>query len=514
VLRSFSTRLVVSFAVLSLLVGLSSSWVVFEQAQRQQLERIRTELSSVAATAAVAIDAEIFASLQRPSQQDAPGYRVIQEQLDRIRHANEDIRFVYTMRLDPQGVVRFVVDAPAVDFDGNGRIDDDEEMAVLGEAYPAAETMPALFEGFEHPSADRALTSDRWGQMLSGYAPILDNQGRAVGLVGVDMMASRLDQARAAFLLASLAVVLVVALASLLLSGLISWRLTRPLRAMRRELGELERDEREHLSVTQSDEELELLARAFNAQLDSRRRTERKLQEGAKLEALAQLSAAMAHDFANHLTVVAATTELMLMSVEEGSDQQRRLLRIQRAAQGASAEVRRLLVFARQAPQEHTLLDLNEVVTTTVDLARSTTKQGVRLHTEIEAHDAWLHGDPSALQSALLNLALNARDAMPDGGELTLGTRWVEDADGQPRLRVWVRDSGTGMSDKVQQRLFEPFFSTKPSGRGTGLGMMAVKSAAEQHGATIQVDTLLGAGTTVSVDFPPADRPPGPDDER
>jgi signal transduction histidine kinase len=506
--RSFSNRLVLAFAALSLLVGLVSSLVVYQQARSQQLERIRTELRSVAATAAVAIDPDIFATLDRPSQQDSPGYRAIQRKLDRVRHSNEDIRFVYTMRLDEEGRVHFAVDAPAVDFDRNGRIDDYEEMAELGEAYPEAATMPALFEGFERPAADQELTSDRWGRMLSGYAPILDDQGQAVGLVGVDMMASRLNQARDAFLLSCLVVVLAVALGSLLLSSLLSWRLTRPMRTMRRELGEVERGEREHLSADQHDAELQLLARAFNALIVSRHRTERKLQEGAKLEAVAQLSAAMAHDFANHLTVVAATTELMLMDVEEGSDEQRRLLRILRAAHGASAEVRRLLVFARQEPQEHTLLDLNEVVSAAVDLARGTTKHGVELHLELEADDARLRGDPSALQSALLNLALNARDAMPQGGELTLGTRWVKDEDGRPRLRAWVRDTGTGMSDEVQQRLFEPFFSTKPKGRGTGLGMLAVKSAAEQHGATLRVDSLLGAGTTVSLDFPSADRQP------
>ncbi len=501
--RSFSVRIVIAFASLSLAVGLLGSWAMYQRARAQQMERIRAELRAVATAAAVAIDGDALAQLQEPAQQGGAAWATIQEQLDRIRVSNEDIRFVYTMRRDPSGAVSFVVDAPAVDFDGNGRIDEDEEMAALGEAYPAAAEMPALYRGFEHPAVDPELTHDRWGWMLSGYAPIFDSQGRSVGLVGVDLMAGRLAQLQRDLRLGCLVIVLAVGLGSALLAAMLSWRLVRPIRAMRRELTQVERGEREYLSTDLGDDELQQLALAFNAQLDSRRSTERQLQEGAKLEVVAQLSAAMAHDFANHLTVISTTAELLLMDAQEGSALQRRLLRLQRAAHGASAEVRRLLVFARRAPEEHKPVDLNELVQAVVDLYKGTSKHGVEVLTLLEADDAMIMGDSHALQGALLNLALNARDAMPDGGILTFGTaRGVAD-DGSPRLLLTVADTGTGMNEEVQRRLFEPFYSTKPKGRGTGLGMLAVKSVAERHGATIRVDSTPGEGSTITLELSP-----------
>ncbi len=497
---SLAHRIVIGFVGLSLATGLLSSWEVFRRAEEQQLQRIRSQLEAVAATAAVSIDGDAFAQLRHAEQQGDDIYRHIQTRLDRVRDSNEDIRFVYTMRL-AQGEVSFVVDAPAVDFDGNGVIDEDEEMATLGSPYPEAASMPALVEGFERPSADPELTTDRWGSMLSGYAPILDSSGQAVGLVGVDMMAGRLDQLRHAFLRSCSAVVLAVALAALVLSTLLSWRLVRPVRAMQRELGLVEQGTLERIDDSLGDDELRSLAEAFNALLDSRRRMEGKLQEGAKLEVLAQLSAAMAHDFANHLTVIRTTAELMMMDTPEDAPERRRLERIERAVQGAAAETRRLLGFARQSPEQRRALCVHEQIRAAVELVRSSVGRSVELATSLDAPETRILGDAFELRSALLNLALNARDAMPDGGVLTIRTAAGSDP-AQPGIRIEVQDEGTGMSPEVLGRIFEPFFTTKPEGKGTGLGMLAVRTMAESHGACLEIDSEPGRGTTVSMSFP------------
>ncbi len=499
--RSFSIRLVLVFATLTITVGLLSAWVVYQQARAQQFERIRTQLQGIAATAAVAIDGDAFDGLRAPGQQDSDAYRDIQLRLDRIRHANEDIRFVYTMRRDDAGQVSFVVDAPAVDFDGDGAIGEDEEMALLAEPYPDAASMPALLTGFEHASADGALTHDRWGWMLSGYAPIQNARGEPVGLVGVDMMAGRLDELRRAFLIGCASIALAVALASLLLASSLSWRLVRPVRTMQRQLSAVHRGEREHLDPVPGNRELDDLSRGFNELLNARRQVEAKLQESAKLEVLAQLSAAMAHDFNNHLTVIATTTELMAMGAQRSPEDLTRLERIQRAAGGAAAEVRRLLLFARQRPEPHGPVDLHEAILAVADLLQGSAK-GIELELDLADDPAVVTGDLSELQSALMNLALNARDAMPSGGTLRFATR-LDPAGGTVHLAV--QDSGTGMGDDVRARVFDPFFTTKPAGRGTGLGMLAVKTMVERHDARISIDTAPGQGTTVALVFPQRD---------
>ncbi|MFH1469516.1 MAG: ATP-binding protein [Pseudomonadota bacterium] len=474
---------------------------VYLVAREHQLQRFRTHLTSVAATAAVSVDGDALASLTDPGQQGGQVFQAIQRKLDAVQQANEDLRFVYTMRRDAAGGVSFVVDGTAIDRDGDGQIGEDEESAALGEPYPEAAEMPSLLAGFSQPSADERFTADQWGRMLSGYAPIRDSRGEVVGLLGVDMMASRVDELRDSLLVASFVFVLVVVLAATGLTALLSWYLGRPLRALEAQVRQIERGEREEVDTAAGGRELHALARSFNDLLVTRRRMEAHIQVAAKLDALGQLSAAMAHDLNNHLAAIVALVDLALLTLPSDAPQRRHLERAQGATAGASAEVRRLMLFARPGQEEFKVIDLHVIIPSVMDLLTGTTACGVTIAQELTASHPRFLGSFFDVQNALLNLALNARDAMPEGGELLFRTEDLTEEGEAPRLRVSVRDDGTGMSPEVIERLFEPFFTTKPEGKGTGLGMLAVRTVADRHGARVHVESAPGAGTTVSLDF-------------
>jgi len=499
---SFTVRLALAFSVLALGVGLLSSWVVYREARAQQLERLTAQLEAFATAAAVAIDGESFAALRSTVQQTGEDYAAIRARLDRLRAGHRDIRFVYTMRRLADGSISFVVDASEVDFDGNGRIDRWEEQADLGEPYPEAATMPALLRGFSEPTADREFTRDRWGKMLSGYAPILDGNGRSVGLVGVDMMADRVDRLRRSLLRGCAALGLTVALGSLMFALLLSWRLSGPLRALRADIDRARERGLTNRIEPRGCRELVEVSVAFNALLDERKRLEDRLGSAAKLEALSRISASLAHDVANNLTVIVGQTELALASSMDSAGTSARLRRIGMAATAATAGLRRLTMAARQEASELVPVDLHEIIEGMADLMRGKVGEALSIEARLAAPAAVVMGDPAELHDALLNLALNARDAAGPGGRLAFMTSATADGQGLGTLTLVVQDDGHGMTPEILERIFDPFFTTKPPGEGTGLGLFAVRRMAERHRAELRVHSRLGAGSSFTIAFP------------
>ncbi|WP_032634330.1 ATP-binding protein [Pseudomonas syringae] len=243
-----------------------------------------------------------------------------------------------------------------------------------------------------------------------------------------------------------------------------------------------------------------------------REAAEAKLRQSQKMEAVGQLTGGIAHDFNNLLGSISASLELMQLRIaagraaDIGKYQTLALTSVQRAA----ALTRRLLAFSRQQPLDPKVVDPNEVVAGLEDMIRRTMGPDVVVRCDL-ASVGCISCDINQLENALLNLAINARDAMAAGGTLTLrtqrldiGERTDKDQDMQPGTYVLisVTDDGCGMSEEVLNRAFDPFFTTKKPGQGTGLGLSMIYGFTRQSGGQIRIKSALNAGTTVSMYFP------------
>jgi two-component system, cell cycle sensor histidine kinase and response regulator CckA len=219
------------------------------------------------------------------------------------------------------------------------------------------------------------------------------------------------------------------------------------------------------------------------------------------MEAVGQLAGGIAHDFNNLLTVIRGNADLLRETVFDGTGTEL-VDEVRLASDRASELVRKLLMFSRRQPACPEVLDLNAVVTNLAGLLRRLLDERIAIEIDLEPGPASTRIDRSHIEQVLMNLAVNARDAMPSGGTLTIGTEIVA-VDRQNRfVRIIVSDTGVGMTEAVKSRIFEPFFSTKGPERGSGLGLATVYGIVEQAGGQIQVDSAPGAGTTFIVDFP------------
>jgi len=243
--------------------------------------------------------------------------------------------------------------------------------------------------------------------------------------------------------------------------------------------------------------------------LTTQRETEERLRQSQKMDAIGQLTGGVAHDFNNVLTVITGTIEIIREGLADKPDLAAIAQLIDDAASRGAEITSQLLTFARRQPLEPREVDVNGLVVETARLLRPTLGEHVEIVTRL-ADDAWLAmADPSQLSSAIVNLAVNARDAMPDGGRLTLETANREldgSGDGEGKagsyVMVAVADTGHGIPADIRDRVFEPFFTTKGVGRGTGLGLSMVYGFAKQTGGTVAIESEEGRGTVVRLFLP------------
>src|SRR3954467_4154081 len=241
--------------------------------------------------------------------------------------------------------------------------------------------------------------------------------------------------------------------------------------------------------------------------------TEEALRQSHKMEAVGQLTGGIAHDFNNLLTGIVGSLDLLQTRLDQGRTENvaRYINAAMTSANRAAALTHRLLAFARRQPLIPKSVDANQLVVSLEDLLRRTIGETIDLDI-VAAADLWCTlCDPNQLESALLNLAINARDAMPDGGRLCIATSNAQidgvDADA-PALApgdyicIEVTDTGTGMSPEVAARAFDPFFTTKPIGQGTGLGLSMIYGFARQSNGHATIDSKLRQGTTVRLFLP------------
>ena len=244
------------------------------------------------------------------------------------------------------------------------------------------------------------------------------------------------------------------------------------------------------------------------------RESERRLAHAQKMEAVGQLTGGIAHDFNNLLLVIMGNLELM--EGEPDPEAQKELLKeVKEAAMNGSKLTDQLLTFSRRRHMDAQVVRLNDHVVGITDMLRRTLGEHITLSTSLSP-DAWaIRADTGQLQSAIVNMGVNARDAMPQGGRLVIETRNVVfDADHSvlhPELeagryvQLSISDTGSGMPPEVRDRVFEPFFTTKDKGRGTGLGLAMVYGFVKQCGGHVTIDSEVGRGTTFNLFFPRAD---------
>jgi len=261
--------------------------------------------------------------------------------------------------------------------------------------------------------------------------------------------------------------------------------------------------------------------RALNETLEQRvaertamlMQAEEKLRQSQKMEAVGQLTGGLAHDFNNLLAGISGALELMNRRIAQGrlADVDKYMVAAQGSAKRAAVLTQRLLAFSRRQTLEPRATNVNTLMYGMAELIQRTAGPGIQIETT-GAADAWTaFVDVSQLENALLNLCINARDAMPEGGRILLetGNHWLDanaaralDLTEGPYLRLSVTDTGTGMSPDVMAHVFEPFFTTKPIGQGTGLGLSMIYGFAQQSGGQVHLHSTEGEGTCVSLYLP------------
>lgn len=236
----------------------------------------------------------------------------------------------------------------------------------------------------------------------------------------------------------------------------------------------------------------------FVLDLSEQKRLEADLQHAHQLEAVGRLAAGVAHDFNNVLLVIRGYTDL---AHPKAADPVRgHLDKIRAATERANSLVRRLLAFGRKQALDPKVLHLNRVVREMGSVLRRVIGENIEIRSALDPRLGHVRVDPAQLEQVILNLAVNARDAMPGGGILT-----IETTNDGPDVRLSIRDTGRGMDDSVQRRLFEPYFTTKTDGRGNGLGLALVYGTVKQSGGSIDVESAPGQGSTFHIRFPRID---------
>ena len=248
---------------------------------------------------------------------------------------------------------------------------------------------------------------------------------------------------------------------------------------------------------------------------------ERQFQQAQKMEAIGRLAGGVAHDFNNLLTVISSYTNLVLAENILPPTVRDDLQEVCKAAESAAGLTRQLLAFSRQQILEPKALDLNDVVRDAGKMLRRVIGEDVKLVTVLGGELGRVQGDFGQIEQIIMNMAVNARDAMPDGGSLTIETAnadlpedFVLDhfvAKAGSYVLLSIRDTGTGMDESTKARIFEPFFTTKEVGRGTGLGLSMVYGIVQQAGGCVTVDSAPGAGTVFNIYLPRVDAVPVPE---
>ena len=299
----------------------------------------------------------------------------------------------------------------------------------------------------------------------------------------------------------------------------------RPLAEALNQMIEARQRAEEKLKLAQESLELKVHARtvelwrankALREEMEQRAKAERELQQAQKMDALGKFAGSIAHDFNNLLTVILGGAECAMQHIRPDSEAMQFLRTVWKAGESAAGLTRPLLTFSRNEVRSVEPLNLNECVEETATLVRRLIGVNIKVNLNLAKDLPKIVGNNNQLQQVLVNLAVNARDAMNGEGTLTMSTkRAIVDPETQLRhsaagkdwVELSVGDSGCGMDAETKTRIFEPFFTTKPAGRGTGLGLATVFGIVRQSGGFLEVESTVGVGTTFRIFLPLPDEP-------
>lgn len=296
--------------------------------------------------------------------------------------------------------------------------------------------------------------------------------------------------------------------------------MTVPMTIMGRTIGTLEIQsttrnayQREHTTAVQMAANLAANTIENVRLLNREREQDEKLRHAQKMEAIGQLTSGIAHDFNNICTAFFGHCDILSNQINEGDPLRKHVNDLRVAAKRAASLTKQLLTFSRKQVIQPTNLDLNTVIKSTGEFIRSVISEDISIITNLASDLPQIKADRSQIEQIIMNLAVNARDAMPNGGRIVIETSLAHSDDKQKQQRakhqvsfvqLSVADTGTGMSAETQQRAFEPYFTTKEEGKGTGLGLATVYGCVKQSGGSISLDSKEGKGTTFKILFPTA----------
>jgi signal transduction histidine kinase len=256
-------------------------------------------------------------------------------------------------------------------------------------------------------------------------------------------------------------------------------------------------------AVSGANEELREANARLREEMAQRKQAEEALVQSRKMEAIGQLTGGVAHDFNNLLMVIAGGLRLLDRNVDPAR-RQKTLDAMQQAVERGTGLTRQLLAFARRQPLQLKTIDVESQVNGMRELLERSLRADILLDASFPGGLPPIKTDPGQFELAILNLAVNARDAMPKGGVLTITARPLDD---KQQVEIVVRDTGTGMTPDVVQRVFEPYFTTKQLGQGTGLGLSQVYGFTQQNGGSIRIETAIDQGTSILLSLPVSDEP-------
>jgi signal transduction histidine kinase len=342
-----------------------------------------------------------------------------------------------------------------------------------------------LFAGFTRGAANAPAIepgSDPARGMIAAEVPVTNGGGR-LGTVRLVVDEEPVARRVARYSLVGLFVVMAALVAGIL--GLAA-------SALRRANGELAS---RALALGEANE-------ALQVEIAERGKAEDQLRQAQKMQALGQLTGGIAHDFNNLLTVIQGSADILQRPELPDEKRLRFASAIAQTAARAAALTSQLLAFARRQPLKPELLDVNERISSMIDLLDRSLGTGVEVRTDFRPEACVVEADPVQLESAILNVAVNARDAMPDGGLLTIKSDLTDFDDGRRAVSIAISDTGHGMDADTAARVFEPFFTTKSVGKGTGLGLSQVYGFASQSGGDVRIQSTPGGGTSVTILLP------------
>jgi len=508
--RSLRFELSLGLAALVSLGILTAGFLLYQRQRHDLQEYLGMSLQNIARTGAVFLDGDAHQRVAATRDKYSSDYRQLRQVLDRVKAENQLGDDVYTLEPVSDTLTRFIVIT--------------NDSTPIGEEYRLSpETMPLVQRVLrEGVSVYSPIYMNEHGRWLTAFAPIRDRQGKVVAVLDVDYRADVFWREVRAIRWRILGFSVAGALVALAAGLWYARRIARPLEGMVRQAREVAQgDFTRRLPVTGAQEVADLagtlnrMAAQLQAQVDALQRAHLERAHAGRLASLGAVAAELAHEMNQPLTAIQGISQGILDQSRDLPAETRQYLQVVVEEARRLGELsQRLREFSRRSRGDLRPVDVNGVVRDACLLLRPTARgRGIHLQEDLARDLPELVADRQGLEQVVLNLLANALDAVEGRPEplVTLATRLI-DGPGDPGVEICVADNGSGIPPEVLPLIFEPFFSTKDSGRGTGLGLPISQDIVERHGGTIRVETEPDAGTRFKVWLPL--RPPSGQPDR